>query len=149
MLAEARGHLCVVRINLLKDTLQHAARQRPQWTLELPLEHPGASLMAPPTVSQTLTLAVSARGGSAAWVSLSRLIRQRHANAYELRPASVTTKADTARRKASERQAFVATTYASKRAQVGFSREKGLFKRTPATLPLLTNHRPLHSTHSL
>ncbi len=50
------------RINLLKDNSQHAARLRPQWTLELPLEHPGASLMAPPTVSQTLTLAVSARG---------------------------------------------------------------------------------------
>ena len=52
------------RINLLKDNLQHAARQRSQWTLELPLGHPGASLMAPPTVSQTLTLAVSARGGT-------------------------------------------------------------------------------------
>ena len=52
------------RINLLKDNLQHAARQRSQWTLELPLGHPGASPMAPPTVSQTLTLAVSARGGT-------------------------------------------------------------------------------------
>ncbi len=81
--------------------------------------------------------------------SLRRLIRQRRTNAYELRPASVTTKADIARRRASKRPAFVDATYASKRAQVGFSRGKGLFKRTPATLPLLINHRPLHSTHSL
>ena len=56
--------MCRCRINLLKDNLQHAARQRPPWTLKLPLEHPGASLMAPPTVSQTRTLAVSARGGT-------------------------------------------------------------------------------------
>ncbi len=58
-------------------------------------------------------------------LSLSRLIRQ-HTNAYELRPASEATKADTARRRASKRQAFVATTYADRRAQVGFSRERAL-----------------------
>ncbi len=38
--------------------------------------------------------------------------------AYELRPESVASKADTARRKASKRQALETTTYTDKRAPV-------------------------------
>ncbi len=97
---------------------------------EGPTRRPGKS--APVPKKQTVSFSCSewARRERSVGI-LEQIDPTTHTNAYELRSASTATKADTARRRASKRQAFVATTYADRRARVGFSREKGSLKGHP------------------
>ena len=98
-------------------------------------------------IKQSASPAPNGRGGSAAWASLSRLIR-RHIQmpmsfGQHQWPQRLTLPAEG---RASVRPSWPRLTLTGELRSD--SPEKGLFKRKPVTLPLLINHRPLHSTHS-